>query len=58
MAVLADNEVVVHGDAERARHLDDRPRHLDVGARGCRLAGGMIVRQTTMRSIALISLDF
>src|SRR5215472_4587354 len=34
VAVLADDEVVVHGDAQRARDLDDRPRHVDVGARG------------------------
>ena len=32
VAVLADDEVVVHGDAQRARDLDDRPRHVDVGA--------------------------
>jgi hypothetical protein len=34
VAVLADDEVVVHRDAQRARDLDDRPRHVDVGARG------------------------
>jgi hypothetical protein len=27
-----DDQVVVHGDAERLGHLDDRLRHLDVGA--------------------------
>ena len=32
MAVLADDEMIVHGNAERARDLDDRPRHVDVGA--------------------------
>ena len=32
VAVLADDDVVVHGDAERARHRDDRLGHLDVGA--------------------------
>jgi hypothetical protein len=41
--VLADNEMVVHSDAERARNLDDRLCHVDVGARGRRIAGGMIV---------------
>src|SRR5215475_5921645 len=41
--VLADDDVVVHGDAERLRHLDDRLRHLDVGARRRRVAGGMVV---------------
>jgi hypothetical protein len=34
MTVLADDDVVVHGDAERLRHVDDRLRHWDVGARG------------------------
>jgi hypothetical protein len=43
MPVLADDEVVVHGDAERARDLDDRLRHLDVGARRGGIAGGMVV---------------
>jgi hypothetical protein len=37
--------MVVHGDAERARDLDDRPRHVDVGARGGGIAGGMVVDQ-------------
>jgi hypothetical protein len=32
VAILADNDVVVHGDAERARHVDDLLRYLDVGA--------------------------
>jgi hypothetical protein len=34
MAVLADDEMVVHGDAERSRDLDDRPRRLDERVRG------------------------
>ena len=42
---LADDDVVVHGNAERARHLDDRLRHLDVGARRRRIAGRMVVHQ-------------
>jgi hypothetical protein len=45
MPVLADNEMVVHGDAERARNLDDRLRHLNVGARRGGIAGGMVVHQ-------------
>ena len=32
--LLADDEVIVHGDAERLCHLDDDARHFDVGARG------------------------
>ena len=39
MAVLADDEVVVHGNAQWPRDLDDRPRHVDVGARG----GGILL---------------
>jgi hypothetical protein len=46
--VLADDDVVVDGDAERLRHLDDRLRHLDVGARRRRIAGGMVVQDTTV----------
>ena len=45
--VLADDDVVVHRDAERLRHIDDRLGHVDVGARGRRIAGGMIVHQPT-----------
>jgi len=54
VAVLADDEVVVHRDAQRARDLDDRPRHVDVGARGGGIAGGMVVQETAGRTIALI----
>jgi len=49
VAVLADDQVIVHGDAERARDLDDRLRHLDVGARRGRIAGRMVVDQATRR---------
>ena len=45
MAVLADDDVVVHSDPERTRDGDDRLRHLDVGARGGRVAGRMVVYQ-------------
>ena len=45
MPVLADDDVVVHGNAERTRHVDDRLRHLDVGARRRRIARGMVVEQ-------------
>ena len=53
MPVLADNEMVVHGDAERARDLDNRLRHLDVGARRGGIAGGMVVHQDSALSNAL-----
>jgi hypothetical protein len=47
VSVLPHDEMVVHGDAERARDLDDRPRHVDVGARGGGIAGGVVVHDKT-----------
>ena len=35
---LADDDVVVDGNAERLGRVDDQPGHLDVGARRCRVA--------------------
>jgi len=32
MAILSDDDVVVHGDAERARDADDGFCHLDIGS--------------------------
>ena len=45
MPVLPDNEMAVHRDTEGARDLHNRLRHLDVGARGGRIALGMVVHQ-------------
>jgi len=45
MPTLADDDVVVHGDAERLRRLDDQPGHLDIGPRRCRVAGRVVVDQ-------------
>src|SRR6266436_6021981 len=45
MPVLADDDVVVHGDAERRGDVDDRAGHLDIGLRWRRIAGGMVVHQ-------------
>jgi hypothetical protein len=45
MPLLADDNVVVHGNAERLRHLDDLLGHLDVGAGRRRVAGGVVVHQ-------------
>jgi hypothetical protein len=56
--VPADDDVVVHGDPERLCDLRDLPRHLDIGTRRSRIAGGMVVDQTTLRASALISLVF
>ena len=47
MAVLADDDVVVHGDAERGGDVDDGFRHLDVGLRRRRVAGGVVRQQST-----------
>jgi len=54
MTFLADNDVIVHGDAERFRDLDDGMGHLDIGLRGCRIAGRMIVDHSTKIHIVLI----
>ena len=43
--VLADDDVVVHGDAERCCDVDDRFGHLDVGLRRRGIAGGMVVHE-------------
>ena len=53
MAFLADDDVVVHGNAERACHRDDLLRHLDVGARRRRVAGRMIMHNKTNQFIRL-----
>jgi hypothetical protein len=53
MPVLADDDVVVHGDAERGGDVDDRLGHLDVGLRRRRIAGGVIVHESIAWRIAL-----
>jgi len=54
MFVLADDDVVMHGDAERAGDVDDRLGHLDVRLRGRGVATRKIVHQATARVTALI----
>src|ERR1035437_7689570 len=49
MPVLADDDVIVDGDAERSGDIDDRPGHLDIRQRRRRIAGGMIVHQDDSR---------
>ena len=52
MPVLADDDVVVHRNAQWRRDVDDRACHLDIGLRGRRIAGGMVVQdalETTYR---------
>ena len=56
--VLADDDVVEELHAERlgdGRHL---PGHLDVGRRGRRVAGGVVVQQATNRATSMISFIF
>lgn len=48
MPVLADDDVVVDGDAERGGDLDDRLGHLDIGLRGRGIAGGMVVHDPAL----------
>ena len=42
MAVLADDDVIMHRNAKRRGDIDDRFRHLDVRLRGRRIAGGWL----------------
>ena len=44
IAVLADDDVVVDGDAERLGGVDDLFGHFDVGTRRRRVARGMVVQ--------------
>src|SRR3954468_2119122 len=53
MPVLADDDVVVHGDAERGGDLDDRLGHVDIGLRGCGIAGGVVVHKSSAAAIQL-----
>ena len=48
MSAFADNDVVMHGDAERVGDIDDRLGHLDVGLRRRRVAGGMVVHDPAL----------
>jgi hypothetical protein len=48
VTVLADDDVVVDGDAERGGDLDDRLGHLDIGLRGRGIAGGMVVHDPAL----------
>ena len=58
MPVLADDDVVVHGNPEWRGDVGDRLGHLDVGLRWRGIAGGMVVRQPTRRRTSLIRFDF
>jgi hypothetical protein len=58
MPVLADDDVVVHGDAERPGDVDDRFRHLDVGLRGRGIAARVVVHEPAASIIYLSLLLF
>jgi hypothetical protein len=58
MPVLADDDVVVHGNAGRGGDVDDRLGHLDVSLRWRRIAGGMVVQENAVCKIALMSFIF
>src|SRR5258705_13519353 len=58
MPVLADDDVVVHGNAERGGDIDDRLRHLDIGLRRRRVAGGTVVHEAAAADIGLSALWF
>jgi hypothetical protein len=51
MPVLADDDVVVHGNAERGGDLDDRLGHMDIGLRW-RWVAGVVVHQQTQIEIS------
>ena len=54
--LLADDDVIVHGNAERLRHRDDLLRHLDIGVRRRRVSRRVIVQEVTVGFIVLILL--
>jgi hypothetical protein len=53
VTVLADDDMVVHGNAERGRDLDDRLGHMDIGLRRGRIARGVVVQEAIAWSIGL-----
>ena len=53
MPALADDDVVVHGDAERGGDVDDGLGHAHVGLRGRGIARGVIVQQSSLRRLRI-----
>ena len=53
MPVLAHDDVIVHGDAERLGDVDDRLGHLDVGLRRRGIARGVGVREATTSRVSI-----
>jgi hypothetical protein len=58
MPVLADDDVIVNRDPQWGGDVHDLPRHLDIGRGRCRIAGGVVVHRTTLRTIQMRSLTF
>jgi len=58
MAASADNDMIMHDDAERAGDVDDGFGHLHIGLRRRGVAGGVVMQQATMQAIAVILLGF
>lgn len=53
MSVLADDDVVMHRDAERFCGVDDDLGHVDIGARWCWVATRMVVERPTKLNMVL-----
>ena len=52
VALFADNNVIMHVDAEIFGGVNDLFGHLDIGLRGCGVAGGVVVHQFTWLNTA------
>jgi len=55
MTVLADDDVIVNGDAERLCRFDDHFGHVDIGTGGCRIAGGVVVDDNAFNAFQRLS---
>lgn len=53
VAVLADDEMVVHGHAQWPHDLDDRPRYLNVGARSAPYSLSVVIFQAPEKALEL-----
>jgi len=56
--LLADDDVVMHLDAEIARHVDDLFGHFDIGARRRGVAAWMVMQQYNWRRKFFHAFDF
>lgn len=55
MAIAADDDVIVHGDAKRLPGFHDLAGHLDVGAARARIARGVVVHHAIHYAKTLIN---